>query len=292
LTQQRMEHRFRLRIDRQARSEVLAFCAGGVGNSLGYYFNYNSDNFVIGKLLGSASLGFYNLAYQLTNTLTNILAQALGDLGMASFAQIADDRQQEKTLVQVVEHTAFLAAPVYVILSLMLDPQVVAIVFGSHWVPICAVIPWLMFYAYTRLVNLAMIAVLNAKGRPQITAKVNLAIAPIAAFAFFFVAPRGNILGVSVVVALLLGIVWTLLTWWAGCHALKWSIGKFLLACFKPVGFALLAGSLAVMLPTLLKPIAFLAVYLLLVRLLAAAQFCEYQALFRRFTQRLSVYRP
>jgi PST family polysaccharide transporter len=49
----------------QRVKELLGFGLNLTGFSFVNYFNRNLDNLLIGKFLGSASLGFYNLAYQL-----------------------------------------------------------------------------------------------------------------------------------------------------------------------------------------------------------------------------------
>ena len=66
LTRYYSKQQFRLQLHPEVRSEVLSFChrIQWVQTSA-LYANFNLDNFAVGKLLGSASLGYYNLAYQL-----------------------------------------------------------------------------------------------------------------------------------------------------------------------------------------------------------------------------------
>ncbi|MCK4860242.1 MAG: oligosaccharide flippase family protein, partial [Candidatus Omnitrophica bacterium] len=47
----------------QRVKELLGFGLNLTGFSFVNYFNRNLDNLLIGKFLGPASLGFYNLAY-------------------------------------------------------------------------------------------------------------------------------------------------------------------------------------------------------------------------------------
>ncbi len=272
-------HDFRLQIDPQARAEVLSYCLGATGSSFGYYVNANCDNFVVGKFLGNASLGYYNLAYQLTMALTMILQQVIGLLGMSAFAQMTDDQEQENALLKVVEQIAFLAAPLYALFFLVIDQQAISVIFGAKWVPICTAIPWLLVFAYFRLINIPLINMLSAKGRPEVNAKVNLQIAPIAVLSFMIGAWKGGILGVSIAVALVLGIVWTVYWWWVGCRKLGWSLMKFLIPSFKAALIALVAILISLSVPTILKPLLFIGIYLVFVRLIAAKQFFTYQSL-------------
>ncbi len=250
--------------------------------------NANCDNFVVGKLLGSTSLGYYNLAYQLTMALTTILQQAIGQVGISAFAQLEDDQQQENALVKVVEQTAFLVAPLYALFFLVIDQQTITLMFGAKWVPVSRVIPGLLIFAYFRLINIPLISMLSAKGRPDVNAKVNLHIAPLAVLSFMIGAWQGGIFGVSIAVALVLGIVWTLYWWWVGCRELGWSLMKFLIPSFKAALIALLGVLISLGVPTILKPLLFIGMYLVFVRIIAAKQFFKYQSLAGRFANRLA----
>lgn len=288
LTQYHAKQDFRLQIDPEVRSEVLSYCLGATGSSLGYYLNANCDNFVIGKLLGSTSLGYYNFAYQLTMALTSILSQAIDQVGMSVFAQLEDEQQQENVLVKVVEQIAFLAAPLYALFFLVIDQRVISLVFGAKWLPACAVIPWLLIFAYFRLINGSLSSMLSAKGRPDVNAKVNLYIAPLAIGSFMIGAWQGGIVGVSVAVAVVLGILWTIYWWRVGCRELGWPLMRFLIPCFKPVLIVLLAILMSLGVPAILKPFLFIAIYLVCVRMIAAQQFFQYQSLLGRLVNRLA----
>ena len=268
---------FRLQIDPEVKSEVVSYCLGATGSSFGFYVNANIDNFTIGKMLGSTSLGYYNLAYQLTMALSTILNSVIGQLGMPVFAQLSDEQEQENALFKVVEQIAFLTTPLYALFFLVIDKQAIALLFGSKWTPISSVIPWLLIFAYFRVINTPLNTMLCAKGRPEVNAKVNLYIAPVAVLSFIIGVQKGGILGVSIAVALVLGIIWTVLWWWIGCRALGWSMMKFLIPCFIPLLVALPALGLSFILPTILKPIIFIILYLSIVRIVSPKQVFRYQ---------------
>jgi O-antigen/teichoic acid export membrane protein len=277
LTRHYSRHPFRLQIDPGIKAEVLSFCLGSTGSSLGFYANANIDNFTVGKLLGSASLGYYNLAYQLTMALSTIFNSVINQLGMPVFAQLSNDEQQKKALLSVVEKIAILTAPLYALIFLIFDPQVVTWVFGAKWIPICTVIPGLLIFAYFRVINTPLNTMLSAKGRPHVNARVNLHIAPIAVFSFLIGARQGGIVGVSLAVALVLGIGWTLYWWYVGCHSLGWKLKKFLYACFTPFLLVLPGILLASKLPLFIRPFIFILIYLVCTRVFLYQQFTQYQ---------------
>jgi lipopolysaccharide exporter len=290
LTRHYSGHQFRLQIDPEVRSEVLSFCLGSTFSNFGLYVNFNIDNFTVGKLLGSASLGYYNLAYQLTMAASNIFSSVINQLGMPAFAQLPSDKQ-ENALLQVVEQTTFFTAPLYALIFLIFDRQVVAFVFGDKWLPICAVIPGLLVFGYFRIVNSLLFSMLVAKGRPDINAKVNLLIAPIAILGFVVGARQGGIVGVSIAVALILGVFWTIYWWWVGCRELNWTLKKFLLPCFIPILPIVPGIIVAIELPVLLKPFAFLLIYVICIRLFIPKKFFLYRSVLNKLVNRLLRFR-
>nr|WP_052324679.1 oligosaccharide flippase family protein [Hassalia byssoidea] len=266
LARREVKYNFQLQIDKEVCSEVLSYSLGGTGYSLGYYVNANSDNFVVGKLLGTTSLGYYNLAYQLTMALPVILSQVVNQIGMSAFTQMTDDKQQENALKNVIEQIAVFITPIYALFFLIIDKQAISLIFGEKWTPVAALIPWLLVFAYFRVVNSAISSMLQAKGRPGVNAKVNLIIAPIAVIGFVIGSIQGKIIGVSISVAIILGIGWTFYWWSVGCKALKWSMIKILQPSFLPIFFTVILMICFSYLPIIIKPIIFAIAYLIVMR--------------------------
>jgi lipopolysaccharide exporter len=276
LTYRHTKYNFRLHIDPEAKSEVISYCLGGTGSSLGYYVFSNCDNFVVGRLLGTTSLGYYNLAYQLTMALSTILIQAMGQLGLSVFAQLPDEDEQRKALLGVVEKAAFLATPLYCLFYLIVDENTVSFIFGKEWISSVPLIPGLLIYAYFRLINGQLFSMLSAKGMPGVSAKINLIIAPVAVFAFLMGATKGGIVGVSIAAALVLGIFWTIYSWWEGCRQLGWSGKAFLILAFKPILLASIPIGISLKSPEIIQPIVFIIMYLVMARLIMPKQFIQY----------------
>lgn len=285
------KQQFRLQIDPEVRSEVVTFCLGSVGSSIGLYFSFNADNFTVGKILGNASLGYYNLAYQLSMALASVLGSLTSQLGMPVFAQLPIEKQ-ENTLFRVVEQIAFLVAPIYALIFLVFDPQVVTWIFSAKWVAICTVLPGLLFHAYFRVVNSSLNSMLIAKGRPDVNARVSLQIAPIAVLSFAIGAYQGGIVGVSLAVALVLGLGWTVLYWWTACRQLHWSVKKFLIPCFVPLLLSVPGIVVSLQLPLIVRPFAFAFIYLLCVRIITPQQFAQFQGLLHQLIDRILTLRP
>ncbi|BAY25925.1 membrane protein involved in the export of O-antigen and teichoic acid [Calothrix sp. NIES-2100] len=284
--------KFYLKIDPQIRSEALSYCIGSVGSSLGFYINSNSDNFVIGRLLGTTNLGYYNFAYQVTTAFSLIMSQVMNQLGISVFAQMKDDQEQEKALVRVVEQMSYFAALLFSVIYLIVDETFITYIFGEKFIPSATVIPWLLIFAYFRLVNTSLSSMLAAKGRPDINAKVNLQIAPLAVLGFLIGAWKGGILGVAIAVVVILGFSWTVFWWWSACKTFGWSLLKYLLPCFKALFMALFAISISRILPIpkFISPIIDITLYLFLIRVLLPEQFSTYLSLIKKLGHKVKMF--
>ena len=258
----------KLKIDATVKSEVLSYTLAATGSNIGFYINANSDNFFVGKLLGNTSLGYYNLAYQLTMALSTIFNSVIAQLGTPIFANLEDKEEQENALFKVVKHTAFITAPIYALFFILINENFISLVFSPKWATISIVIPWLLVFAYFRNINSPLHAMLCAKGRPDINARVNLYIAPIAVLGFIIGAHYGSIYGVSIAVACVLGIIWTVYWWWFAGQKIGLSIMSFLRICFTPFIMAIVIILMTLSLPLLIKPIAFTIIYIIFLRLL------------------------
>lgn len=273
-------YKYKLRVYGDVRKEVLAFWAGTMGSSIGQYINFNSDNFTVAKVLGTASLGYYNLAYQLTMAFSSFFNPIIDQLGMPIFSQLTDDKEQEKALLKVIEQTALITTPIYTVLFFLLNDHTISLIFGAKWIPIVSMIPALLVLAYFRVINLPLNAMLIAKGRPEISARVNLIIAPFAVLGFVLGARYLGVVGVSLAAAIVLGVIWTCYWWFEACRKLSWPIRQFFTVGFSPILLSIPWILASFILSPYLSCLAFLASYILGVRFFYPKPYAFYKEKF------------
>lgn len=266
-------------MDPLARKAVVVYCLGAVGGSLGFYFNANVDSLLVGKLLGQEQLGFYNFAYQLTMAACVILSQVVQQLGTSVFARLEDPGDRQRSLQQLMGQMAFLAAPLFALLYLTLNPSFITLLFDAKWAPACTVIPWLLGFAYFRLLTSPLSAMLSATGKLNISAQANLTVAPIALLSFAVGAFQVGILGVAMAATLVLGCLWTVYWWWLGCRSFAWTVLPFLLPALRFGGLAIVSILATHRLPLMVRPIVFSGVYLVFSFKWARPYWGQYQSI-------------
>jgi PST family polysaccharide transporter len=149
---------------RLAFRELFGF---GMGVSLRDTFTYiaeNIDNFVAGKLLGPASLGLYEKAYNLMDLPVKELSARMTGVLFPAFSRIQDEAGRLKAALRKTLLTLSLAAyPIFGTLG-ALAPAVIQVMYGAKWLG--AVLPFqiLCLAGPLRMVTNVMTAAINARG--------------------------------------------------------------------------------------------------------------------------------
>jgi len=148
------------------------------------YFARNADSFIIGKVLGSASLGLYNIAYRLmlfpVQNMSYVLARA-------TFPLMAKMRGEHGSIapiyMQSVSAIAFVTAPIMTSLWLLRDPTI-SMVFGLKWAGAQALLLWLAPTGFVQSILSTTGSVFQASGKTGAMFRYGLvgAILQVAAF--------------------------------------------------------------------------------------------------------------
>ena len=113
--------------------ELLGFGLNLTGFNLVNYFSRNLDNLLIGKFLGSTSLGYYNFAYQLMVFPLNNITSTIGDVMFPSLSIIKKDKEKVRyAYLKATSYIAVLTFPLMIGL-LAIAPQFIRVIFGSQW---------------------------------------------------------------------------------------------------------------------------------------------------------------
>lgn len=142
---------FRFGYDRSLVRPLMAFGLPLAGASVIVFAVGSTDQFVVGKVLGSTALGFYVLAFNLSSWPVNMFSQPLRSVAPAAFARLQHDpAAMQKSLRSVVGLLAALTLPVCLLLAGAARP-VIEFVYGPRWLPAAAPLTWLALMATFRI---------------------------------------------------------------------------------------------------------------------------------------------
>ena len=119
-----------------ARSELAELLHFGVGSAVSGTVNYialNSDNFVVGRWLGAASLGLYSRAYTLMNLPFTYASAVMSSVLFPAFAQVQGEPPRvRRAYLLLTQLTAMVAASAMATMAVV-APHFVRALYGSRW---------------------------------------------------------------------------------------------------------------------------------------------------------------
>ncbi len=112
---------------------VFSYSAAQLGFNVINYISRNLDNFVIGKVLGSAALGFYNRAYRLTTYPNTALSAVLNSVIQPYMRDYQDDMQRLFSYwKRITKVLSLIAAPIAA-MFFCAGEEIILIVYGDQW---------------------------------------------------------------------------------------------------------------------------------------------------------------
>jgi O-antigen/teichoic acid export membrane protein len=174
---------------------LLGFGANLTGFSFVNYFTQNMDNLLVGRFLGSAALGFYNLAFNLLVLPVSSISDVVGRVMFPALSIIQHDKQLvRKAYVTANRYIAAVSFPL-MIWVLVTAPQLVRVVYGPKWI---SVIPLIQIFALAGLeqsIDTNVGWIFLSQGRTDVLFKVGVFTTVLLVISFV-VGLRGGVEGV------------------------------------------------------------------------------------------------
>ncbi len=121
------------------------------GTSLLFLFILNADYVIVGRNLGTESLGFYLLAFNLAMWPSNLLSLSVRRVAIPGFARVADDRAALSRSFGVAFGALASACFLAILIFSLLSPTVIGVLYGSRWGPAAAALQWLAMFGACRV---------------------------------------------------------------------------------------------------------------------------------------------
>lgn len=133
-------HPFRPRfhIDWKRAREVFRFGQWIMANNIVSFVMLNGDNTVLGRVLGTASLGLYQVAFKISNIAMTEISRVLSRVTLPAFSKLQDNPDRLRgAFLKSLDLVIFVAAPLSAGVF-FLGPDFVRIFLGEKWIPMTA----------------------------------------------------------------------------------------------------------------------------------------------------------
>jgi O-antigen/teichoic acid export membrane protein len=116
------------------------------------YFSDNGDNLAVGRLMGSSSLGLYQVAYRLSTLTVSEITEVVNKVTFPIYLKFSDDRKRLfKAFIKVSALSSLIAGVVGAIIFVFAAP-IVLLMLGEKWISIIAVVQILAIYGIVRTI--------------------------------------------------------------------------------------------------------------------------------------------
>ena len=154
-------------VKNQAR-ELFSFGKWVLGSGILIFFIIQGDDIFVGGLLGATMLGFYQMAYRISNTPTTETTHVISQVSFPLYAKLQDDQPRLRgaylKVLQLVTLISFPMAGFIIVLA----PEFTRIFLGEQWIPIVPAVQILALAGLIRSIITTTIPLFRATGKPWI----------------------------------------------------------------------------------------------------------------------------
>ncbi len=195
-------YRPKLQFNKDQAKELFGFGKWILGSSILIFLIAQGDDIFVGKLLGVAALGFYQMAYRISNMPATEITHVISQVTFPAYSKLQDNIPKLKAAyLKVLQVTVFLSFPMAGLI-LILAPDFTKIFLGDKWMPMVPAMQVLVLWGAIRSIGVHHGSVLQAVGKPKILTKLNIIKLIILAILIYPLSIKWGIVGTSLAVCI------------------------------------------------------------------------------------------
>ena len=169
-------HPYRPRLSRDLTKarELFSFGKWILASSLLLFFINEGDDFFLGKVLGVTALGFYQMAYKISNLPATQITQVISQVTFPAYSKLQGNLPKlREAYLKVLKLTAFMSFPLAAGIA-VLAPEFTRLFLTEKWMPMVPAIQLLAILGLSRSVSATTGPLFQGMGRPDIASKLQL----------------------------------------------------------------------------------------------------------------------
>lgn len=137
------------------------------GSGIFNYLFHNADNIIVGRLLGTTSLGIYQMGYSFSMLPITEIADVFARVTFPVYVKISEDKKRlQAAFIKTTLVIALLAIFIGSILILF-PKEIVLFVLGDKWMPVIPILPILAVFGVIRAISGSSSALFLAVGKQE-----------------------------------------------------------------------------------------------------------------------------
>ncbi|HNQ50079.1 MAG TPA: lipopolysaccharide biosynthesis protein [Candidatus Omnitrophota bacterium] len=135
--------------------------------STAWFVKKNLDNVLVGKYLGVEKLGFYSIAFNISNFSTDYFGNKIFRVVFPSYSRLQDDVEGlKRAFLKTFKITALIAIP-FGVCVFFLGGDFVKVAYGNRWIGVTTVLTFLAFSGVFNSLNSIFSALFMAVNKPK-----------------------------------------------------------------------------------------------------------------------------
>jgi len=164
-------YRPHLSFNREQFKELFVFGKWIIGSGSIIFLITQGDDVLVGKVLGVSALGFYQLAYRLSNLAATEIAHVISQVTLPAYSKLQSSVESLRHAYErALRMTSFLAFPMAGFIA-VLAFELTKILLGERWMPMVPVIQVLCVFGAIRAINGTFGAFFHGTGMPKVITK-------------------------------------------------------------------------------------------------------------------------
>jgi len=142
-----------IKFDKAIFKEIVSHGKWVTGAGIFGYLFQNADNIIVGKILGIASLGIYDMAYTISLLPITEFSDIVARVVFPVYVKISDDKKRLKlAYIKTAVVTAVMVSPMLFIF-LLFPKELILIVLGSKWIEVSGILRILAIFAFINMLG-------------------------------------------------------------------------------------------------------------------------------------------
>jgi lipopolysaccharide exporter len=160
-------YRPRIDLDIHKAKELFGFGKWVLSSGIATFFTTHGDDIFVGRVLGAASLGFYQMVYAISNLPATEIAHIISPVVFPAYSRMQDNLPRlRESYLRVLRLIASLSFPATAILF-VLAPDFTRVFLGAKWLPAVPALQILVFAGLARSIMVITSPVFYALARPK-----------------------------------------------------------------------------------------------------------------------------
>lgn len=222
-----------LRLKLAEAKNLFDFSKWIMGSTFLNFLLTEGDDILVGRILGPASLGIYQMAYRISNFPATQVTQLINQVSFPAYAQIQDQiNRLGLAYLRVLKTVSILSFPLSFLLF-FLAYDLTSVLLGENWLPAVTAIQGLVLWGLIRSIGATTGPLFQAIGRPDLSTKVQLVKLIILAIAIYPLTVNYGLVG-TIIAVVGSALISSPISYYLAIKALSIRAKEFVIRLFYP----------------------------------------------------------